>query len=247
MIALISDVHANLEALRVVLDAVAGASSICCNGDIVGYGTNPNECCDLLREHDVLCVQGNHDYTCATLDDVEPCSSMARASFHWTHECLTDENKEWLLSLPLQRDVDGMSLVHGCPGTPHEMRNTYVLDYYYNDKHYDELLSRVPGDRLVLGHTHIPLSHGMTSKVVNPGSVGLPRDGDWRPSFAVVEDLRYSFSFVPSLKSSFSMVKDRVVFHRVEYDVETAARKVEETPGLPDKLAHILRHGGLRI
>jgi putative phosphoesterase len=247
MIALISDVHGNLEALQAVLDEVGGADTIFCCGDVVGYGPNPNECCELLRQHGVRTVKGNHDNTCATLEDIEPCSSMARASFYWTHERLSERNVEWLRSIPLRLDVDGMSLVHGCPGTPYEMLNTYVLDYFYSDRQYDELLRRVPGHRLVLGHTHIPLSHGFNSKVVNPGALGQPRDGDWRACYAVVEDIRYSFSFVPNPRASFSMVRDRVEFRRVEYDREATAAKVEREPGLPDKLAYILRRGGLRI
>ncbi|KPK63063.1 MAG: hypothetical protein AMK73_05455, partial [Planctomycetes bacterium SM23_32] len=241
MIALISDVHGNLEALQAVLDEAGGADAVYCCGDVVGYGPNPNECCQLLRQCGVQTVKGNHDNTCAMMEDMEPCSSMARQSFHWTHERLTAENIEWLLSLPLRMDVDGMSLVHGCPGTPYEMLNTYVLDYFYSDKQYEELLGRVSGDRLVLGHTHIPLSHGLNSKVINPGSLGQPRDGNWRPSYAIVEDIRYSFSFVHNARASFSMLKDRVEFRRVEYDRERTAAKIEREPGLPDKLAHILR------
>ena len=97
-----------------------------------------------------------------------------------------------------------------------------------------------------MGHTHVPLSHGIASKVVNPGSVGQPRDGDWRACYATVEDIRYSFSFMPSLKASFNVFRDRVLWHRVEYDVEATARKIEQEPGLPDRLAFILRNGGLR-
>ncbi len=245
MIVLISDVHANLEALQAVLDDVSPADVLYCGGDIVGYGANPNECCELLRQRGVQSVRGNHDNTCATLEDIEPCNSMARASFHWTHERLTDENKDWLRSLPLELNVDGMSLVHGCPGTDHDKLNTYVLDHYYSDKHYNRLLGKVPGGRLVLGHTHLPLSHGAHSKVMNPGSVGQPRDGDWRPAYATIEDVRYKF--VTSIKGSFSMMKDRVTFRRVKYDVEAAAAKVEAESDLPDRLAHILRHGGLSI
>ncbi|MHC4592415.1 MAG: metallophosphoesterase family protein [Planctomycetota bacterium] len=247
MIALISDVHGNLEALQAVLDDIGDADVICCVGDTVGYGPNPNECCELLRERSVQSVKGNHDNTCATLEDIEPCSSMARQSFHWTHEKLIDQNKEWLRNLPLQLNLDGMSLVHGCPGTPSDMLNTYVLDYFYSHEHYERLLRMVPGRRLVLGHTHIPLSHGLNSKVVNPGSVGQPRDGDWRPAYATVEDTRYSFPLVLDPRASFNMLKDRVVFRRVEYNRDVTACKIEDEPGLPDRLAHILRHGGLRM
>ncbi len=247
MIAIISDVHANLEALQAVLDEIEGADRIICCGDVVGYGPNPNECCELLRHYGVQAVKGNHDNTCATLEGIEPCSSLARQSFYWTHERLSDENVEWLRSLPLRLDVDGLSVVHGCPGTPQEMLNTYVLDYYYNDEHYEELLRRVPGLRLALGHTHIPLSHGFNSKVMNAGSVGQPRDGDWRPAYATIEDIRYSFSFVPRLQASFSMVKDRVVFRRTEYDPSKTAAKIQAEPDLPDRLGYILRNGGLLV
>ena len=247
MIALISDVHGNLEALEAVLGEIGDADAIYCAGDVVGYGPSPNECCELLRQHNVRCVKGNHDHTCVTLEDIEPCNSMARQSFYWTHRKLSDQNKDWLRDLPLQLDADGMSMVHGCPGTPHDMLNTYVLDYYYSDRHYDELLEKVPGERLVLGHTHVPLSHGLNSKVVNPGSVGQPRDGDWRPSYATVSDIRYRFSLVSDLRASFSLLKDRVLFHRVEYDREATAAKIERESGLSDRLAHVLREGGLHV
>lgn len=247
MIAIISDVHGNLEALTAVLDRIGHARTIYCAGDIVGYGPNPNECCRLLREHDVQCVRGNHDHVCATLEEGEPAGKEARKSFQWTHEQLTEENIEWLRSLPLQLDVDGMSMVHGAPGSRRENLHAYVLDYYYSDERYEALLEQVPGKRLVLGHTHITLSHGVNSRILNPGSVGQPRDGDWRASYATIEDIRYGFRFVPSLKASFSMTPDVVHFHRAEYDIEETARKIEEETDLPSRLVKMLRHGGLHV
>jgi len=99
----------------------------------------------------------------------------------------------------------------------------------------------------VLGHTHVALSHGVNTRILNPGSVGQPRDGDWRASYATVEDIRYGFRFLPSLKASFSMTPDVVRFHRVEYDLEETARKIEEETDLLSRLMKLLRHGGLHV
>jgi diadenosine tetraphosphatase ApaH/serine/threonine PP2A family protein phosphatase len=127
------------------------------------------------------------------------------------------------------------------------MLNAYVLDYYYSDERYEELLRRVPGKRLVCGHTHIPLSHGFNAKVLNPGSVGQPRDGDWRASYVTVEDIRYEFRLVPTWRAGFNLMKDLVEFHRVEYDLGKTVAKIESEPGLPQRLTRFLQHGGLHI
>jgi len=247
MTAIISDVHGNLEALQAVLDDIGPDRTVFCAGDCVGYGPNPNECCELLRERGVHCVKGNHDHVCATMEDVEPCNPLARASFHWTHARLSDDNREWLHALPLQLNMNGLSLVHGAPGTPREMLNTYVLDRYYNGERYEALLRRVPGKRLVVGHTHVPHSYGYNGRVVNPGSVGQPRDGDWRASYVTLEDMRYKFSLVLDPRASFSMLKDKVVFHRVKYDCRSTVAKLEAEPDMPPQLANILQHGGLKF
>ncbi len=247
MIAIISDVHANLAALQAVLESIGNGHTVYCCGDVVGYGPQPNECCELLRARHVHCVKGNHDHTCATLQDMEPCNPLAKASFLWTHEQLTDENREWLAELPMQLDADELSLVHGCPGTSTEMLNAYVLDSTYSNERFRELLRRVPGKRLALGHTHVPMNHGFNGKVINPGSVGQPRDGDWRASYLTIEDMRYKFSLVLDPRATFNMVSDKVAFHRVEYDCESTARRLRDVPELPPQLENIVLNGGLRF
>jgi putative phosphoesterase len=247
MIAIISDVHGNLAALQAVLAEAGRVQTVYCAGDIVGYGPEPNECCELIRQIGAQCVRGNHDHICATLEGLGRANPLAMASFSWTNRRLTAANKEWLLSLPLQLSVNNVTMVHGAPGSPREMLNTYVLERYYDEAKFEQMLRSVPGKRLVLGHTHLPMAYGYNGRILNPGSVGQPRDGDWRPSFVTVQNMSYRVSLVLDPRASFSMLKDRVRFRRVEYDREATAAKIEREEGLPDTLAQIVRDGGLKI
>jgi putative phosphoesterase len=244
MIGIISDVHANLEALQAVFAGLERADSIYCVGDVVGYGPDPNECCELLRDRGVRCVRGNHDHICATLKDVGPCSSLARHSFRWTHERLTEANRQWLRGLPLCIEADGMTLVHGAPGTPRDMLNAYVFEQHYTKGSYRKLLDRVSGPRLVLGHTHLPMCYGTRARILNPGSVGQPRDGDWRAAYVTIERPVQPRGLRGLLARALDG-KDAVTFHRVEYDIATTAMKLVDEPGLPGRLVKVLRRGGM--
>jgi predicted phosphodiesterase len=149
MIAAISDIHANLEALRIVMDRIRECSAIYCAGDIVGYGPNPNECCELLRECRARAVLGNHDIVCAHYDrlvDTDPSrltrreklarttlsqmNSVARESCAWTHRVLTDENLDYLRGLPLVLREGKISVIHGSPGSDYHKLNTYLQEKY---------------------------------------------------------------------------------------------------------------------
>jgi putative phosphoesterase len=224
--AFISDVHSNLEALEAVL-ADAGAVGVYCLGDVVGYGASPNEVVDLLKEKGVVAVLGNHDLTALT---GEPTGFNSRAAVAavWTSRRLSEDNKRFLSQLPKNREVSlaGVDayLTHG---SPDDNLWEYVFPATHSDI-FDYYLKRLSVRVIALGHTHVPFSWSdTTGSVFNPGSVGQPRDGDPRASYAVV-----------------SVDGDRVAVEhrRVEYDVQTSARKIIDA-GLPEVLAKRLATG----
>lgn len=255
MLAVISDIHSNLEALRAVLREIGTASDIYCAGDIVGYGPNPNECCELVREHGVKCVQGNHDYVCANLDrldsddegfseeDRELCQRLfdqkntaAQAASRWTNSVLTEESKRFLRELPYEISQHGLNIVHGKPGTKAEMLNEYMLPGSIRQ----EAGEQIKGHILVVGHSHIPMR---ISRLVNPGSVGQPRDRNWRASFATMKDAWYRFSYISEEDLTFRIVSQLVQIHRIPYDVGITMKKIKDQPDIPDSLGDRLTVG----
>jgi putative phosphoesterase len=255
MLAVISDVHSNLEALLAVLAELVDAEAIYCAGDVVGYGPNPNECCDLLRRRGVKCVMGNHDFVCANLDRLDGsdrsfpeedrllCQEMfrqknsaARAASAWTNRVLTPENKEFLRNLPLSIAENRIMVVHGKPGSKTDMLNEYVLPGYGAQR----LAELVEGHILVLGHSHIPMR---SAHVLNPGSVGQPRDRNWLASFATFNNVWYRFTYIKDEDMSFRFVSQAVNMRRVPYDINTTVRKIKEEPDLPDTLGDRLTVG----
>jgi putative phosphoesterase len=255
MIAIISDVHGNLEALRATLAHLEDAESIYCAGDLVGYGPSPNECCDLVRERGITCVQGNHDFVCANLDRLDDdeqglgaedralCrrlfdqkNTAAQAASLWTNSVLSEENKRFLRELPLEVTEHGFTMVHGRPGSKADMLNEYMLSSTLDRK----VTSRVKGRILVVGHSHIPMR---TSRVVNPGSVGQPRDRDWRAAFATLTDAWYRFSYIADEDMSFRFVNQLVDIHRVPYDVAQTIKRIRQQPDIPDSLGERLTVG----
>ena len=202
MIALISDIHSNLEAFTAVLDDLDGVDKILCAGDIVGYGPNPNECCELVREHDITSVQGNHDLACSCYEEVvsgtgdlpeeqrslakatvEEMNEIARECARWTYHELTEENREYLRNLPLQIHHQDLTMVHGSVGSDYEKLNTYIDEKFAAssgsggeltpDEFYRQLLDSVQSKVLVVGHTHIP-SRGYFFKRRSPILSALP-------------------------------------------------------------------------
>ncbi len=255
MIAIISDVHGNLEALRAVLAQVREAETVYCAGDIVGYGPNPNECCELMREYGAKCVQGNHDFVCANLDrlngsddgfdetDRELCSrmydqknSVAQIASQWTNSVLTRDNKEFLRGLPLSINDHGLTIMHGCPGSKENMLNEYLMPGQATKR----MLQSVQGHMLVVGHTHVPMR---TDCVVNPGSVGQPRDRNWRASYVILKGIWYRFTYIRDEDMSFRIVKQVVMPRRVRYDVKSTIRKIKDNADLPDALGERLTVG----
>lgn len=192
-IGLISDIHGNYEALKVVLSSLdsMGVSEIYCLGDIVGYYFQVNECCNELRDRQIPCVMGNHDWYvagggfCSRSKSVNDCLGHIR-------KIITPENVEWLRSFPVQRKVQNIHMVHGGWADP--------IDEYL--KPSQEYFERIEGEIFVSGHTHVQTLQKFDDKTYcNPGSVGQPRDGDPRAAFAVYDGKYFEL-------------------HRVEYDMQ---------------------------
>ena len=216
-VGVLSDLHANLPALNAVLEDLPPVDALVCAGDVVGYNPWPAECVAFVRERGVPTVMGNHDRAVAAGSTFK-FNSMASAGVEYANGQLTDEDLDWLGSLPETRWEfdDRVRIVHGHPDDPD--RYTYPADF-------DPSLLGTE-DVLVLGHTHVQhaavYAEGI---VVNPGSVGQPRDGDPRAAYAVVD--------LDSLT-----VEER----RVAYDVDAVRGAIEEA-GLPTRLGTRLLEG----
>ncbi|WP_435182607.1 metallophosphoesterase family protein [Halobellus sp. EA9] len=218
-IGLISDVHANRPALDAVLDDMPDVDACVHAGDVVGYGPFPSEVIEVFRANDIVSIQGNHDR--AVLGDFhDNFHEIPKSAALWTAERLTDDELAYIDALPTERELyDGqLKVAHGAPGKP----NTYT----YPEDFSADLLGEE--SVLAIGHTHIQASETFEDGVVvNPGSVGLPRDGDWRPGYAVVD-----------------VDAATVDLRRVEYPKEETQAAIEEH-GLPEVLVDGLEHGEL--
>ena len=241
----ISDIHANLEAFETVMAAAKplGYDKVLLLGDLVGYGADPNAICERVRElkPDAL-IRGNHDKVGSGVESPEGFNAVARNAIKWTYETLNKENRAWLAALPAgPLIVDDM--IEICHGTPFD-EDAYVFD------DLDALRAMHAARRplCLFGHTHVQVGHYLSRDqfglataddqrplsiplddanryLVNPGSVGQPRDGDPRAGFGIVD-----------------IAAKEMTIHRVEYPISKAqARIVEE--GLPDVLAQRLALG----
>jgi diadenosine tetraphosphatase ApaH/serine/threonine PP2A family protein phosphatase len=240
--AVIADIHANLEALQSVLARieVLRAYEIVCLGDIVGYNADPNECVDIMRTRNIRCILGNHDACAAGLEEPDGFNPVARRAVLWTRAELTDENRLFLRNLPREQRVGDVFFFHG---SIHDT-DRYIL--YMNDAADNFTQLAGMGSSLWIGffgHTHVgavlyyyqravSVEHAPDLKLaeekrylINPGSVGQPRDGDPRASFLV-----------------YDADDHRVTFNRVEYDVHACQDKIIRA-GLPSRLAERLASG----
>ena len=213
----ISDVHANRVALEAVLDDMPPVEAVVCAGDVVGYNPWPKACIERVREEDITTIQGNHDRAVAQETDFA-FNGMAAAGVERAREQLGPGELDWLGDLPTERLVadDRLKLVHGHPDDPD--RYTYPRDFS----------PALLGDEevLVLGHTHDQhVAEFAEGTVLNPGSVGQPRDGDPDAAYAVVD-----------------LEEGTVDLHRVAYDVEAVVAAVAEA-GLPERIGTRLRDG----
>jgi diadenosine tetraphosphatase ApaH/serine/threonine PP2A family protein phosphatase len=239
VIAIISDIHGNLEALQTVLEDARRekVDGIVCLGDVVGYGADPNACLELVRKEVSVIVLGNHDAAACNPRLAENFNEVARVAIRWTSEQLTKEHLEFLRGLPYDH-VDGDTrYVHASPDDPP------AWHYILTEQEAWNAFEACPESVCFVGHSHVALRvllrrgrlvvmeedvvqvAGDDRALLNVGSVGQPRDGDWRASYALWD---------PAAK--------RMVARRVEYDLETAARKIRAA-GLPEVLAKRLAVG----
>lgn len=252
--ALLSDIHANLPALEAVLADVEsrGATSAYHLGDLVGYAPWPDRVVSLLEERGVPGIAGNYDSTVATghdhcgcrYDDPEQ-QALSGESYAWTREHVSAETRRRLAGLPFRIDLKPLgghtagpraTLVHGAP-----TRNTLYWTEDRSDDFCRKMADRVgssAGDAIVFGHTHVPWTRAVDGvRFVNAGSVGRPKDGDPRACYVLLES---GGEDGPDAGGEGGW---RVEHVRVEYDVERAARGVEESD-LPDAFADHLGKGG---
>jgi len=241
LVAIVSDIHGNRHALEAVLADVAStdARELWCLGDVVGYGADPNDCCALVRENAAVCLAGNHDLAVTGTIPLDEFSHGAALAARWTQEVLADDHVEWLRSLSPQGDEEGVGLYHASPRDP-------VWEYVLSTL-LAELCLDVAAERVCLvGHSHVALSFvrpegeaatGDTRRagdaldmsdgewLINPGSVGQPRDGDPRAAWLELD------TDAPE-----------ATYHRVEYEIDRAAEAIDATD-LPEHLARRLYVG----
>ncbi len=222
-LAVVSDIHSNLHALKAVKTSIEaeGADMVVCSGDIVGYGAFPNECCRIVKDFARPAVLGNHDIAAITrvTDFMNPFAAQAAI---WTANHLSSESRGYIQSLPggAKFAVGRLKAAafHGSPAS--------VDEYVYEQDVGEDLFDQLEETALILGHTHVPFAKRVGDRmVVNPGAVGQPRDGDPRASYAVLDTSHMSCAV-----------------RRVEYDIEGAAGAILSA-GLPPILAHRLFEG----
>ncbi|MCX6857971.1 MAG: metallophosphoesterase family protein [Verrucomicrobia bacterium] len=236
--AIFGDIHANLEALQTVLwDAQEqGCSNYVCLGDIVGYAANPSECLEIVRELGCPVVRGNHDEGAASLSNLAELNPLAQAALLWTRAQLSEEQRDWLRDLKLVRQVRDFTVVHSTLYSPGAWG--YVTNRFDAMASFSYQFTQV----CFYGHTHVPRIFEKDDSVraargndvqiqrgvkyfVNVGSVGQPRDGDWRASYAI-----------------YDVTAQTISIRRVEYDIQTTQDKIRAA-GLPSLLADRLSLG----
>jgi predicted phosphodiesterase len=236
--AIISDIHANLEALNTTLQKIdnLGADKIICLGDTVGYGANPNECLETIREKKIDSIMGNHDVVACGKKEPDNFNPVARDAALWTRHVLTQENREFLYHLPERREFEDFLIVHGAISDP----DLYIFST--DDAMFEFKLMKKQAV-CFFGHTHVRTYYVFQDDaitclfdyeiniepkakyLINPGSVGQPRDRDPRASFLI-----------------YDTGKGIVKFTRLEYDLSLAQKKIIEV-GLDRRLADRLSLG----
>ena len=223
-LAILSDIHSNIHALKTVatgLKGRGGADVIVCAGDTVGYGAFPNECCKTISAISKPTVLGNHDLA-ALARDTSSMNPYAAKAVLWTSSRLDDYSRRWLHSLRTEArfEVAGLevAMYHGSVES--------CTEYVFEEDATESMLTRARCGLLILGHTHVPYVRRFPSGlIVNPGSVGQPRDGDPRASLAILDTDSQECEIL-----------------RLDYDVDKAATAIESA-GLPRFLADRLSVG----
>lgn len=236
--AIIADIHANWEALQVVLEDTRNqkCTHYACLGDVVGYNANPKECLDVIRTMGMPCVKGNHDEYCSGETNLEGFNPHAAEAINWTRNQLTDEDRLWLRDLKYIKLVANFSLVHATLDGP--QRWGYVFDKLAAAASFTYQNTSV----CFFGHTHVPVAFirdsvvrgGTYSKFkvepgrkyfVNVGSVGQSRDGVPKATYVV-----------------YDLDEGSIELRRLDYDIPTTQRKILAA-GLPPRLAERLAFG----
>ena len=243
--AVISDIHSNLEAFVAVLKEIdsLNVDEVVSLGDIVGYNANPNECIEIIKKRGIRSVAGNHDLRACGLKEPVDFNSIAREAILWTRKTLTEENRDFLKNLPqtiFLHNNAGM-LVHG---SILNKTDTYILSPWIALQNFQRIEEDPSLPQICFfGHTHVRITYQYTGKrvltlfddtisldddslyMINPGSVGQPRDRDPHASFLTYD------------------TEERVIqFHRIPYDIGTTYRKIIEA-GLPVELGERLKIG----
>jgi diadenosine tetraphosphatase ApaH/serine/threonine PP2A family protein phosphatase len=239
-ILVLSDIHANITALEAVLADAKEFDAVWCLGDILGYGPDPNECVNRIRELPIrLCMLGNHDAAVIGKMDLASFNYDARMTVEWMQNILTSENMDFISCLPEKEVFDDVTLVHGSPRNPIW---EYILDWHTALINFDYFETRF----CFVGHTHLPILYQMKEgqsgpsiqmlpanhqfklegrMIINPGSVGQPRDRDPRAAYAIFDSNEGTWQE-----------------HRVVYDVEFTQKRMTQS-GLPERNALRLTEG----
>jgi predicted phosphodiesterase len=234
-IALISDIHSNIEALTTALAYLddAGVDQIICLGDIVGYGADPNPCCELIRERCDVTLMGNHDAAVIGQMNTDYYYEAAREAIRWTRQVMSPENFQWMYSLPYSHVISNAAFFHSAPLRP--------SGFYYVVETKDAQAHTPIFDRLrpwnFVGHSHLTQCFMLTDRrakdvtgktlkvkdgqklIINVGSVGQPRDRDARLCFGLFDSEAETFEYV-----------------RLHYDIASTAQKITDA-GLDSKFA----------
>lgn len=235
-IGIISDIHSNIYALEAVLDDMESRNIdlIACTGDLVGYGTRPNEVIDTIRKNRILTIMGNYDDAIGNFKLVCGCdykdpkdAEKASLSMYFTSMETTDENKKYLSSLPKEATLNfnnkTIKLVHGST----RLINEYLKE---DSKESKEVMDELAEDILVCGHTHIPYYKYYGEKLlVNAGSVGKPKTNKPSANYIIINI------------DNMSSVKVEII--EVNYNFEKIAREIEENDILPNDFARLIREG----
>ncbi|PYL10207.1 MAG: metallophosphoesterase [Verrucomicrobia bacterium] len=236
--AIFSDIHSNLEALEAVLHDAAEqkCTHYVCLGDIVGYNADPHECVERMRAMDCPVVKGNHDEQASLIESSRDFNELAESAIRWTRDHLSDDDKTWLRELRLQRQVRDFTIVHATLDTPAQWA------YVFNNLDAAASFTYQHTTVCFFGHTHVPMAFIRDEGVrrikidqlrieagkkyfINAGSVGQPRDADWRAAYCI-----------------FDIENDVVELRRVRYQLDAAQNKILNA-GLPPLLAERLALG----
>jgi predicted phosphodiesterase len=239
-VAVVSDIHANLPALEAVMAAIEAEETqeLWCLGDLVGYGAQPDECVAIVRDSAAVCLAGNHDLVVAGAIDMSVFAADAGAAARWTVETIRPETLQYLLTLSPSGEREGVELYHASIRDP-------VWEYVIDDRTAINCLELQSAPLALIGHSHVPLVWGYADErfvggmapgdtmlelgkgpfLLNPGSVGQPRDGDSRAAFLVLDT-----------------GTGTATWRRVGYDIERAQAAIAEA-GLPQRLGSRLAEG----